>query len=375
MKSIYSIGLALLLLACMVTSLHAEDGARREFTKTIKKEFDISANGTTAIYNKYGKVDIKTWDRNRVKIDVTIIVNASTEAAAQKVFNRISVNFYNKSDYVKAETIIETTSGSWWNWSLNTGSDYKINYEVYLPATNSLDLSNKYGDAYVASLSGNVNVDVKYGNLKMQNVKNNAKVVIAYGNGWLEGAQNISTDVSYGKLNCGEVKDMEIISKYSRVQLTRAQNVSSNTKYDTYEIESARQFRNDGKYDNFKIGLVESAIINSAYTQVNINKVITALDLKLNYGGANIGIISKDFTTVNIVGSYADFKLGAAADANYQLDIMTKYAGVRSPSGLTITHDIDKNTSRELRGYIGSQNTRSAIVARLNYGGFTLKQE
>ena len=45
-----------------------------EFTKTIKREFDISANGTTYLSNKYGKIEVKTWDKNRVKIAVTIVV-------------------------------------------------------------------------------------------------------------------------------------------------------------------------------------------------------------------------------------------------------------------------------------------------------------
>ncbi|MBK7338549.1 MAG: hypothetical protein IPJ00_21495 [Saprospirales bacterium] len=35
----------------------------QEFNKTITKEYDISANGTTYLSNKYGKVDVKTWEK------------------------------------------------------------------------------------------------------------------------------------------------------------------------------------------------------------------------------------------------------------------------------------------------------------------------
>ena len=375
MKSVYKIGLALLLIAGTALTVHAGDDVRREFTKTIKKEFDISANGTTAIYNKYGKVDIKTWDRNRVKVDVTIIVNASSESAAQKVFDRININFYNKSDYVKAETQIEPYKKEWWDWSSGNKSDYSINYEVFLPATNNLELANKYGDTYVASLSGRVNVDIKYGNIKMQGVNNNAKVVLAYGNGSLGSAQNISGDIAYAKLDCGDVKDVEFVSKYSRINLDKAENILASTKYDTYEISQAKEFRNEGKYDNIRLGSVQDVIINSKYTNVSVEKLGNLLDLNMSYGGASVGAIGKNFTSVNLVGSYTDFKLGVESGANFKLDATATYAGIYYPSALSVSKEIEKGSSHEVQGHLGSQNARGTITARLNHGGLKVKQE
>lgn len=375
MKSVYKIGLALLLFAGIANAVRAGDDVRREFTKTIKKEFDISANGTTAIYNKYGKVDVKTWDRNRVKVDVTIIVNASSESNAQKVFDRINVNFYNKSDYVKAETQIEPYKKEWWDWSTNNKSDYSINYEVFLPATNNLELANKYGDTYIASLSGRVNVDIKYGNIKLQGVNNNAKVVLAYGNGSVGSAQNISGDIAYAKLDCGDVKDVEFVSKYSRVTLDKAENILANTKYDTYEIAQAKEFRNEGKYDNIRLGTIQDVIVNSKYTNVSIEKLGNLLDLNLGYGGASVGVIGKNFTSVNLVGSYTDFKLGLESGANFKLDAAANYAGINYPPALSVSYEKEKGSSHEVQGHLGSQTARGTITARLNHGGLKVKQE
>ena len=86
MKLVYEFSARLLLLALLVSVAHI--GVAAEFTKTIKKEFDITSDGTTSITNKYGKVEIKTWDRNRVKVDVTIVVKASSESKAQEVFDQ-----------------------------------------------------------------------------------------------------------------------------------------------------------------------------------------------------------------------------------------------------------------------------------------------
>jgi hypothetical protein len=377
MKLVYKFGLAFLLFALLGLTAQATDGERREFTKVIKKEFDITANGTAAIVNKYGKVDVKTWDRNRVKIDVTIVVNAANEAAAQKVFDRINVNFFNKSNYVKAETVIEPISTSWWS-SVATGTtrtDYSINYEVYLPATNNLEVYNRYGDSYVAPMDGAVTMDIRYGNFKMQGVNNTSKISLAYGNGTLVTARNVNSDVSYGKLIIGEMRDGEFLSKYSNLKIDKAENIRCSSKYDNYEVALVREFRNDGKYDNFRITQADNVLVNAQYTQVNISKLQNLLDLNLKYGGATIGIVSKDFSSINLLGSYTDFKLALEANTSFNMEASSNYAGISYPANMTVTYEQNKGTSHEVKGHFGRQDTRSAITARLNYGALKVKQE
>ncbi len=376
MKLIYNFSIMLFLLTSVSMVARAgDDTERREFTKIIKKEFDITKNGTTALYNKYGKVDVKTWDKNRVKIDVTIIVNASSESAAQDVFDRIDINFFNKENYVKAETIINSKNNDWWGGWNDNKSDYSINYEIYMPATNNLELTNKYGDAYVAPISGVASIDVKYGNFKVQGVSNNAKVILAYGNGTLIKGQNLNCNISYGKLDCGEVRDVEITSKYSKLKIDKAINVNSNTKYDTYEFGALRELRNDGGYDNFHIGTAENVIVVSKYTTVNVDKLSNLLDLNLQYGGSSIGSLSKEFTNVNIVGKYTDFKIGIESGANFKFDASTTYAGINYPSGLNVSYEKEKGTSHEVQGHLGKEGGKSVIVARLSYGGLKVRQE
>ncbi|MFN7116389.1 MAG: hypothetical protein ACK4TA_06280 [Saprospiraceae bacterium] len=378
MKLAYKWSLALLLLIAVSSVVRAGDDEKREFTKVIKKEFDITKNGTTALYNKYGKIDVKTWDKNRVKVDVTILVNASSESAAQKVFDRIDIKFVNSEGYVKAETIIETTKSSWWEgWNTgNNRSDYSINYEVYMPATNNLELGNRYGDTYVAAIEGVANIDVKYGNIKMQGVGNNAKLVLAYGNGSLVKANNVTADLSYSSMSFGEVRDADITSKYSpKVKFDKVANIRCNTKYDTYEIVSVRELRNDGKYDNFRIGSAENVVAVSKYTQVNVDNLKNQLDVTMEYGGCSVGLLDKDFTNVNLIGKYSDFKITVQDGANFKMDASSNYAGITYPAALNVSHEIEKGTSHEVKGHVGKQDARSTIVARVNYGGLKVRQE
>ncbi len=376
MKLVYKLSLVLLLLVQISTVARAEDGERREFTKVIKKEFDINKNGTTALYNKYGKVEVKTWDKNRVKVDVTIVVNASSEATAQKVFDRIDIKFFNNEGYVKAETYIEPQKNDWWDWGGSNRSDYSINYEVYMPPTNNLELTNKYGDSYVAPIEGVAKVDIKYGNIKMQGVKNNANITLGYGNGSIVNAYNVTADISYSNnMSFGDVRDVEVTSKYSKLKFEKVTNIRSNTKYDSYDITAVQELRNDGKYDNFRIGSADNVVVISKYTQVNIDKLKNLLDLNMEYGGSSVGMVSKDFTNINLIGKYTDFKIALESGTNFKLDASANYAGIAYPSDLNVSYEKEKGTSHEVKGYIGKQDASGTIMARVNYGGLKVRQQ
>lgn len=371
MKLVYKFGLLLLLVGLAHSSLSAKD--RKEYTKTIKKEFDITADGTTKIKNKYGTVEVKTWDRNRVKIDVTIVVKASSESNAQKVFERIDIDFSNRSDFVSAETVIEPTKSKWWNWG-NSKSDYSINYEVFLPPTNDLDLTNKYGDVYVAKLKGKGNLNVKYGNFKLEGFEDNVDLYLGYGTGTLTKVNDINGQISYGRLRVGDAADAEMTSKYSNITFEKADEVRTSSKYDTYNLGNVREFRNSGKYDNIEIKAVENVVIGSKYTNIYVENVRKVLDLDMEYGGASVEQLAKGFSDVNLNGRFTDFKLNLEGGTNYRMDASANYAGIRYPRVLVVTYEKDKGTNHEVKGHVGSENAPRVIKARLSYGGLKVRQ-
>ena len=356
----------------LVTSLPARE--KQEFSKVIRKEFDISPNGTTGISNKYGKVDIKTWNQNRVKIEVTITVKASSEANAQKVFDRINIAFSNSADYVKAVTNIEPRKKGLWDWSDNENSDYAIDYDVFLPPTNNLDLEFRYGDAYVAELSGKVNADLKYANMKLEGIGSDSKISFAYGNCSIVKAEDISTDIGYAKLNINEAEDIQITSKYSKFSVERAAAVRSESKYDDYKLGDVREFSNAGKYDNIEINQADNVEVNGKYSQVNVGQVKNKLDLDLEYGGASSGL-GREFREANLVGRYTDFRIDLAGGSAYRMDAAATYAGISYPRTLTVTYELEKNSSHEVKGYQGSQNAGAVINARLSYGGLKVREQ
>ncbi|MCC7244746.1 MAG: hypothetical protein IT269_03625, partial [Saprospiraceae bacterium] len=176
----------------------------QEFIRSLSRQFDTDAKGTTALYNKYGQIKVNTWSNNKVKIDVQIVVNARNQKEADKMFERINVNFTNAWGYVKAETFIsETMYGGWWFNENSNCQDFKINYDIWMPENNQLDLKNKYGNSWVSKLNGKLLAEIKYGDLHAEIISNDADLNIAYGKADIQQTNNVTGQLSYSELTIG----------------------------------------------------------------------------------------------------------------------------------------------------------------------------
>ena len=59
--------------------------------KAVNKTYNVSSSDKLDIQNSFGSVEVRTWNRNEIKVDVDIEVSANTDALAQKMLERISV--------------------------------------------------------------------------------------------------------------------------------------------------------------------------------------------------------------------------------------------------------------------------------------------
>lgn len=348
---------------------------KREYSKTIDKQFPITVDGTVKISNRYGKVEIKTWENNEVKVEVVITVDAHSQDKADDVFDRVTVDFNSSRDFVSATTEIASKSGwsSWWGGS-SSNDNYKINYEVYMPKTNKLDLFNKYGDSYVAALKGRVNLEIKYGNIQLEQVDNDVQLMLGYGNASIAGAQGLGLEVKYSKVKVGIVKDVDIVSKYSTVTIDEAQDIRSETKYDHYHLGMVKDYHNIGKYDDVRIKLATSVRAVAKYSDYTVVHLKDWADFDLEYGSASVERLDRAFTAVEIRGRYTDYKIEVEEGTHYQLDASSRYANIRYPSELTVVKEIKDGQEREVEGFVGDKNQAKVIKARLDYGGIKVRQ-
>ncbi len=375
MKLVFKPGIVLLLVSFLFTTVEANDkpfSYKQEFTKTIKKEFPIHADGTVSLSNKYGKIDVRTWQKNRVKIEVTILVKTTSESKAQEVFDRINIDFSNSDDFVKAETSISSKRSSWFDWG-NSKSEFKINYDVFMPKTGSLELTNKYGDAFVSEIDGSANINVKYGSFNLEGVGDDLEVYLGYGAGTVIKARDVDATVSYSKIRFKETQDIDFNTKYSKIAVENATDIRTETRYDTYDLDEIREFKCSGSYGDIEISYADNIVANSKYTDFTIEKIGDSADFDLQYGGVTIDQIDKGFSKIELVGRYTNYKINIEKGANYVLEAEGTYAGIRYPSNLNVVYEKEKGSSHEVRGNQGGAKARSIIKVSLSYGGLRVR--
>ena len=357
-----------LIMLLLVVGFSSNILTAKEFKKNIKKEFSITSNGTVGLSNKYGKIDVKTWAGNQVKIDVTITVKARNQADANDVFDRITIDFTNTGKYVKAVTEIESVKSSWGWHSKN--NDYDIDYEVFMPKTCNLELANRYGDAFISELGGRATLSVKYGNMRLATVKDHLNITLKYGNCTVVKANNSEVTLQYGNIHLKEVENVEFSTCFSKIKVDQAVFIKSESKNDIYTLGSVKEFRNHGRYDHIDIREVENIVAASQYSDFTIGVVQKSGDFDMVYGGVVINEISKAFSEILMVGKYTDFKLKVEEGAPYKLDATCKYAGFLYPQMLNVIFEQKDGMEKHLEAYAGAnRNPNSYIKARVNHGG------
>jgi hypothetical protein len=353
------------LLAGGIFVAHANHHPEQEFTRNINREFGTTADGMTALYNKYGTVNVKTWQNNSVKIDITIVVNAGSQREADKIFDRIKVNFANTAGYVKAETMIEQSGGKY--------GDFKINYEVSMPAGNQLDLKNRYGNSYVAPLNGKLIAEIKYGDLRTEAVNNDADLNLGYGKCYIARVNNVYGQISYGELTITEAREIQLDTKYSEIKGDRVSTLRLTSKYDDFELGEVDELRLQTKYANLRVRSARAVYLTAQYTDIRFANITETADADLSYGSLKIENFGKNFSNVNVVGKYTDVQLYAERGASYRFELEGHYTDIKTPAGATFRNQHKSGSYEKIDGSVGDVNAKGFVKAKLSYGGLVLK--
>lgn len=359
-------------MACMVLPWIVQATPGKEFTKSIVKEFDISRDGTVGITNKYGSIDVRTWDAASVKIEVTLKADAKSQDAANEVFDRITITFDNSPTVVRATTEIETVTGwkSWFSWG--DGDQFEINYVVYLPSTVVLELDQKYGDIYVTDMHNRASVNLKYGDMKLGNIAGNTTISMAYADGSMQATQDLNLDMAYSELYVSKSSNVTFNGKYSDLEIVTAGDINANTGYVDVKVQKMGRLTNTGKYDDFSIDEAASLDIDSKYSSFNVNHLHQYAEFDMSYGSVNIDYVYPGFQSININSSYTDVSIDVDDSAAFNLDASTKYCGV-DHYGLEIYQEIDKSGDKTVKGYRGSRDAAAKITATMSYGELTIR--
>ena len=358
MKYLYKITLLLLFLPLAVI---ANDSKKKhEKSRVITKEFSVNADAKLSLNNRYGNLNITTWNKNRVEIEVTITVKGDDMDDVVERLNTIDVVFNASKSLVQAETIFEKKKSSWSWWKKSKNMNYQINYVVKMPKSNSVDLDNDYGSIYLTDLDGKADINCDYGKISVGDlsaVENNINLDYC-SNSSITYMKRGNVNVDYSKITVDETEKVNVNADYSTVKLGKTGNVDFNSDYGSITINDADDVNGNSDYASMRIGTIRK--------NLNINT---------DYGSISVKNLAKGFETVDIDGEYAGIKIGVAPGAVFNFEIDLQYAGFsRDNDNIEFYKSISKSTKKYYEGKYGKGNTNSKIKIRSQYGGVSIRE-
>lgn len=358
MKSIYKITFLLLLLPLI--AIANNDKKKQEKNRVIKKEFSVNADAKVSLDNRYGNLNITTWDKNRVEIEVTITVKGDDLDAVEDKLSSIHIAFNSSASFVEAETIIGDKKSSWSWWKKSKNLNYKINYIVKMPKTNSVNLDNDYGNIYLDKLSGKADINCDYGKISIGELTaSNNNINLDYcSTSIINYMKSGDINIDYSKLNIDNSENLRINADYSTLKLGKAGIVDFNCDYGSVSVNDA-----------------DDITINSDYTSMRFGTIRKNLNVDTQYGSITVKNLAKNFESVVINGQYAGIRIGVEPGTVFDFELDLQYAGFkREDDKMEFFKSISKSTKKYYEGKYGKGKTKSRLKIKSEYGGVSITE-
>lgn len=335
-------GIIFLVILTSLTQLFAE-----EATKRIFKSFDIKNDTRIEIKNKYGNVIINKWDKNVLDLKVEIEARGNSDSKTQKILDAIEIDISDRisSGHLSIETEIGNIGGN---------SSFSVHYEINMPNTNPLKLTNSFGNVYLGSYKGELKLEVKYGQLMAEDL-DEASIRVEFSNSKceIETLKSGSLDLRYSKMAIENIGDIEISSQFS--ELT---------------IENAGSIELDGKYGNFKIENLKSMKGDIQFAGLDIENLEEFIILETRHGnGINLENVSKEFNEINIESEFSSVYINMESGATARLEFDLQFGNLKAHGeGINFTKVIKDHTTSEYEGYLGKSDATALIRVSTKYG-------
>lgn len=345
---------------------------QQTFVKNINREFNTTAKGTTSIYNKHGNVTVNTWNEKKVKFEITITVNSGSQSDASKVLDQLNVNFINTNGYVKAETVIGTLDA-------NRLQDFKVNYKVWIPTDNQLELSNRYGDSELGNLNGNLTANIKFGDLKTGNVLADINLKTEFCKAVIPSVQNLYGWANDGQIILDNAKMVQLETERSSCTFRRAEDIRLTSRFDQVDIGVAGNIIMHTKYGSCNVLSVNSMIVTSCHSKTVVDHVSKSMNADLQSGGLEIKNVQNGFDKLELSANNAMVKVNMD-ETSYCYELSGNNTRINLPTSESATTTAGPSAvkinslsgSFTKQGCFGETSTQSKITAKMNNGALVL---
>lgn len=330
---------------CLV-SLHSfADDNMVDKEKKITKSYSVSANDKLSIENEYGAININTWDKNEVSVEITVKSSTKSETKSKELLESVSISDTKTGGAIYIKTILSSASNR------NGKQSLSIEYKVYMPATLQLSLLNKFGNVNLPSLANQLQIKVSYGNIKAAKLTGpyEKRIEVSFGSATIDELDNAFLESKYSKVNIEVVGKAEIMNSFGKTKIMEANNLRITQKYGDFELRKV----------NTLVGTVE-------FSNVDLDYLGKSADLHLKYASnADLGIISSSVELLKINAGFSTVYLKFDETANQDFEAHLKYGDIKLNNQYMkdyIKNTNQNNSSSDYKGKIGKGGSGNLLI-------------
>lgn len=355
MKTLHYKFITLLLLTIPILSIANNDKGKYTKEKTIKKEFSVNTNAFLKVNNKYGNLNITSWDQNRIEIEVHIKTSGNNEEKVQRKLDDITISFKGSSSNVSAKTNINKTSS--WGWGNSNNVNMQINYTIKLPVKNNIDLTNDYGSITLDRIDGHATINCDYGRLDI---------------GELRGRNNNLNFDYTSKSEIDYINSAKIDADYSGFTITKAGNLDLNTDYTSASIIKMENLVYNSDYGSLSVSEAKNIEGNGDYISIKLGRINGNVSLNADYGSIKIAELTENAGNITINADYTGVKIGHNPNYNFKFELKSSYGGINGVDNCNINVKEVKNSQKYYKGSCGSENSNNFVNIATEYGSISI---
>ena len=136
-----------------------------KLTETIDKTFDVRPGAEVKLTNVNGSITVTSWDQPRVRVIAEKIVKGDKDDA-QEAMRELKVEFRQTGGGLVITTKYPDLDSSILDWLTGDHVNANVRYELTVPRTMDLDLSDTNGSIRVTDVSGRLELDTTNGRIE-----------------------------------------------------------------------------------------------------------------------------------------------------------------------------------------------------------------
>lgn len=334
-------------------------------SRVIRKGVKASNDFELEIKNKHGRIDVNTWDKDSVVLEITITATSNKLERLQSIMEQVDVNFSEHEDYLAASTEWGGGANELRIDAIKIFDDQtvKVDYVVYMPVGTELEIENRFGDVTMESCEGKLKVDMAHGDFKAQYIK-----------------KGKSIKVQYGDINIKKLDQANIISKFGDVTIDQANDLDLDIVSGDAEIEEVDDLTLKATSADVEIEEVNSLNFSSSLGDIEVEKLNKTVTGYLKFGGLDIEQVVTGFQGITLNGTNTDINIDFSPQIAFSYNVqLEKGKSFSIPSsGNTLDNDNAFDDVHQYQGTfatmpIGGKPASVTVSAKYSYVKFGLE--